>query len=91
LARTIDTPRTHAEELSHLFFGVALSIQLADALMKTHSLALTSTTFLSDCCRQQPLGSRTCFASAAWGRLFEQRLLLAKALLQGWGKVLRVA
>jgi hypothetical protein len=88
LEGTIDTRRTDSDDLGNLLFVVSFSIQLPDPLMKTHSLAMTNTTFLCDFFRHRRPLSRTCFACAASGRLFEHTLLLAKELLQGFGKVL---
>jgi hypothetical protein len=85
---TVDPARTDADELGNLLFVAALPIQFPDPLMHAYSLAMTRTTLLRNlfryCC---PL-SRTCFACAALRRLFERALLLAKELLQGFGKVL---
>ncbi len=85
---TVDPARTDADELGNLLFVAALSIQFPDPLMHAYSLAMTRTTLSRNFFRYcRPL-SRTCFACAALYRLFERTLLLAKELLQGFGKVL---
>src|SRR5260221_2265584 len=43
LEGTIDTVRTDSDDLSNLLFVISFSIQFPDPLMKTHSLAMTST------------------------------------------------
>src|SRR5207248_384366 len=86
--RTIDTARTDSDKLGNLHFVVSFPIQLPDPLMKTHSLAMTSTTLLCDFFRHCHPGSRTSFSCTALRCRFERTLLLAKELLQGFGKVL---
>jgi hypothetical protein len=56
--------------------------------MKTHLLAMTSTTLLCDFLRHLHPGSRTCFSCTALRCRFDRTLLLPKELLQGFGKVL---
>jgi hypothetical protein len=79
---------TLSDELGNLLFVASLPIQFPDPLMNAYSLAMTSTTLSCSFFRYcRPL-SRTCVTCAALYRLFERTLLLAKELLQGFGKVL---
>src|SRR6266487_3400845 len=79
---TIDTARTDSDDLSNLLFVISFSIQFPDPLMKTHSLAMTSTALLRDFFRHRYPLCRTCLSCATLGRLVEHTLLLAKELLQ---------
>jgi len=56
--------------------------------MKTHLLAMTSTALWCDFFRHYNPFSRMRLSCAALRRLFERTPLLAKELLQGFGKVL---
>ncbi len=85
---TRDTARASSDDLGNVLFAASLSIQLPDSFMDAHLLAMTSTTLLCDFFRHRSPSRRTCLSGAASGRLFEDTLLLAKELLQGFGKVL---
>src|SRR5207247_9049745 len=78
---TIDLARTDSNELGNLLFVASLPIQLPDPLMKTHLLAMASTTLLRYFSRHRRLGSRMCVSCAALRCLFEHTFLFAKELL----------
>src|SRR5713226_4623929 len=85
---TVDPARTDSDELGNLLCVASLPIQFPDPLMDAYSLAMTRTTLLRNLFRYSRPLSRTCFACAALHRLFERPFLLAKELLQSFGKVL---
>jgi hypothetical protein len=88
---TVDLARTDSEELGNLLFVASLPIQFPDPLMKFYLLAMTRLSLLCDFFRYcRPL-SRTRFACATLYCLFKRAFLLAKELLQGFSKILRVA
>src|SRR5947207_616741 len=72
---TIDLARTDSNELGNLLFVTSLPIQLPDPLMKTHLLAMTSTTLLCYFFRHRRLGSRTGVSCTLACRLFEHVFL----------------
>jgi hypothetical protein len=91
LKDTIDFARTDPDELGNLLFVASLPIQLPDPLMKFYLLAMTRLPLLCDFFRDCRLLSRACFTYIDLYYLFEHVFLLAKELLQGFSKVLRVA